>query len=713
METNGHFNVYIGSTFCDNDPTTVLIHDGGELNIGESNPPTFKNIGELFIMDNTKLVADDGGEVIVNDESRITIEENGLLEIKAGGFVNTVFGSGISINAGGELVVRDGGTLRLSHYSSLTIEPGGKLLFEDGAILQLWDAPAVDGEARIIVKGALEIQGEIDYDGNGFFDFYPGHELKLTNGTLTLDGDGKISRLIRLSDGANLNLGNAVVEISNCRIVYEGSSIISAEEAGLKFTNVDFQGYQNRTTGIEPFNVYRLQVDGCTFRGHEYGLNIDGATGAATTQGFSFEDCEITENVTGIIAFNVPLIHFDVTNFIEGVDIENKGLHLYDCGVIDMIETHFEGFDYGIKTHRTVGLHFFNSSISHCEYGIFDGDGTGIQPSAIYLVHESEISSCNEGIFMIGNEFEGLVFMDCARLWENDIGINGYDITLAIDARSHALATDGTIRPNSFKRNSGGKYFNICYLNKWVDIGNNFTATYNYWYEEPTTNSSSGQYIIRKPPTADNEDCDSAPIFVQMTYSPEQNTEPVGCIPRMPVVHGPTRAIPIAFTDKDCSQIVYLDTTTIAGTYSAGISSFYEGEFNDAFAYLEQVAASTLDTSSVICADYIRTARAMAPPSVLQRPAPDQNQETWSEEIRNEHWLIRPVPFNDKLIISSNLLEGTAQVLDMTGRDIYTFELESNDKTFEILTQNWNPGIYFIKITTPAGETYSQKVLKN
>lgn len=412
-------------------------------------------------------------------------------------------------------------------------------------------------------------------------------------------------------------------------------------------------------------------------------------------------------------AFNVPLIILNNSEFIDGVGEGSSGLFLYDSGAAKFSGSQISGFDFGIKTYRTPGIHLFDSVIDHCEYGIYDVDATGVQPSAIYLIHDSEISSCGEGIFMIGNEFEGLVFMDCARLWNNDIGVNGSDITLAIDAKAHALSTDGTIRPNSFKRNSGGKYFDICYLEKWEDIGNNFSATLNYWDEEPTTNSSSGQYFIRKPATSVSNNCSSGTLAVQMSYTPRITTQPEECIPRMAIVHGPDRTISIEFTDKDCAQIVYLDTTTIAGTYSAGISSFYEGELDNAITYLEKVAASTLDTTSVVCADYIRIARAMAPPSVLQRPAPDQNQEIASDEIRNDHWLIRPVPFNDNLIISSNLLGGSAQVMDMTGRVIYSFELESNYKSVEILTQSWNPGIYFIRINTISGETISQKILKN
>lgn len=710
-DENQLFEVYITKD-CNGDPVIVEVHSGGKLHVGESDNPSI-NKGILHIMEDAVLIIDDGGEALTEDQSQIQIEENGILEIKEGGLANTIFGSGISVKAGGKLIVRDGGILRLSHYSSLTIEPGGLLLFEDGAILQLWDAPAVDGEARIIVKGALEIQGEIDYDGNGFFDFYPGHELKLTNGTLTLDGYGKASRLIRLTEGTNLNLGDAEVEISNCRIVYESGSSIFAEEGGLKFNNVDFQGHQNKTNGIEPINIFRLEMEECTFRDHDVGINVDGATGTAIAAGFIFEDCDFTDNSIGIAAFNVPLTIIKNSDFDNGIGADNTGLFLYDCGKLDIRGTMIIGFDYGIKTFRTPWLYLFNSTISHCDYGIYDADATGVQPSAVYLIHDSEISSCVEGIFMIGNEFEGLVFMDCARLWNNDIGVHGSDITLAIDAKAHALATDGTIRPNSFKRNSGGKYFDICYLEKWEYIGNNFSATLNYWDEEPTTNSSSGQYFIRKPATSVSSNCSSGTLAVQMSYTPGITTQPEECIPRMAIVHGPDRTISIDFSDKDCAQIVYLDTTTIAGTYSAGISSFYEGELDNAITYLEKVAASTLDTISVVCADYIRTARAMAPPSVLQRPAPDQNQEIASDEIRNDHWLIRPVPFNDKLIITSNLLEGSAQVMDMTGRVIYSFELESNNKSIEFLTQSWNPGIYLIRINTISGETISQKILKN
>ncbi len=706
------FHVFLTKD-CNGDPVTLTVESGGELKLGEVDDPIV-NKGFLYVMDEASIIMEDGGIADLSDLSELIVEDNGIVDIKEGGLISTNFGSSISLEDGSVMIVRSGGTLRLSHYSSLAIESGGKLVFEDGAILQLWDAPAVDGEARVIVKGELEIQGEIDFDGNGYFDFYPSNVLNLSNGILTLKGDDKASRLIRLSDGAILNLQDALVEISSGRIVYHGQAEITSEDAGLKFTDVHFEGYTNRTIGLTAYDPYRFQLDGCSFNNHGFAVSVEGVSGAALTSGISIEDCTIEDNEIGLILSSVPLTIMSHSDIQNGVGSTPTGLIALDCGEIRLEHTNFDGFDYAaIETRQSTLLHLFNTSISHSLFGILDGDGSGTLPPAIYLMDGSIISSCDRGIHMVGNEYQGLVFMDCASLWENETGVHGSDITLAIDAKSHALATDGTIRPNSFKRNSGGMYFDICYKDKWQDIGYNFTATNNYWHEDPSSNSSTGEYWVRKPSTSGSTNCSSSTIPVQMLYTPKETTLPTICVARTIIVHEPDRTISFSFADKDCTQTAYLDTNDIVGVYSAGLSSFLTGAFDNAEAFLGKVAGSAIDTTSVVCADYIRTARAIYPPSVLERPISNQNNVISSVDFEDDKWIIRPVPFDDNLMITSKFTSGKAQILDLQGRVVESFEIEQSGKTIDVKSQDWSPGIYFVKIITSAGETITRKILKN
>lgn len=445
-------------------------------------------------------------------------------------------------------------------------------------------------------------------------------------------------------------------------------------------------------------------------------MQINGVSGAAVTQGVSITGSIIEDNQIGVSLTHVSLANINHTEFGEALGTYTIGLQVLDCPRVNVRHSSFENIDHAaISVHYANHVMLYNTNISSCDFGVYDESiDNSNYSSNIYMMDGTIISDCRIGIYLIGGIYEGLVYMDCAKLWNNEVGITGTDITLAIDAKIHALATDGTIRPNSFKYASGGSYFDICYFKKWHDLGSGIPASNNYWYDEPSFNYPGQDYFIRKSRSPSEFTCSySSSVLVNLLYTPVITTEPTMCIARMISKHDPERTVPFGFGDLDCQQVVYLDTTKVVGVYSAGISSFYLEDFDDAEAYLGQVAASAIDTTSDFCSEYIRISRSMSPPALLERPASTIEHEISAYSVKSDEFTVSPIPFDDLLQLSTQGLSGQVIIFDMTGKVKHSFSVQEKNSNIEIGTREWSSGFYFLKMISSDGETTSRKILKN
>jgi hypothetical protein len=130
-----YFDVYIGKSYCDGNPTTVTVRNNGEIEIGE----TSQKLGELIIEETNTLIFDSNGRLIIND------------------------GSTLRVKSGAELVLKTGSDIVLKGNAKIKVDIGGSLVIEPNSLISLEDGIQSvvnpDNGSRIEVFGELTLDG--------------------------------------------------------------------------------------------------------------------------------------------------------------------------------------------------------------------------------------------------------------------------------------------------------------------------------------------------------------------------------------------------------------------------------------------------------------------------------------------------------------------------------------------------------------------------
>src|SRR5690606_17561230 len=93
--------------------------------------------------------------------------------------------------------------------------------------------------------------------------------------------------------------------------------------------------------------------------------------------------------------------------------------------------------------------------------------------------NNSRAISILQGGFGTAGDY-GLVLFDCVKLINNDIGIEGRDLLLQIDAYANSSSVN-VLRSNTFDCNSGQLLFKLCFDERDVSTSNPILARGNYW----------------------------------------------------------------------------------------------------------------------------------------------------------------------------------------------------------------------------------------
>ena len=165
------FEVFIRSSFCEGDPTTLTIAPTARMELGQWDLAAgITNTAQAYVQEDATVSVQGQGELYINKGSQFIVQNGGYTEVLSDGLLSAGFGGQVRIESGGEARIASGGILRISQDSKCVVEDGGKLVLEPGAIVQLWDGADPFGRAVLEVQGELEVQGSIDFSGNGFFD---------------------------------------------------------------------------------------------------------------------------------------------------------------------------------------------------------------------------------------------------------------------------------------------------------------------------------------------------------------------------------------------------------------------------------------------------------------------------------------------------------------------------------------------------------------
>jgi hypothetical protein len=227
---------------------------GDPSHVGISSVKIFSSNGKLSINNEGLVSFATGNEIIAplnllkaytKCASEIVVEQGAKLVV---GSDNKIKHGQLSITPGSLVHIKAGGILYVtSSESALIIKSGANLILDPGAIVIL-DHP----ESKIRIEGTLTINGDIIFQGGGYFEFVPGHNLDVA-GDFKLEGSN--TRFVKITEGAEVALSGAHRLLwSKGKIEYERNTAVRLTDgAGGIFDQINFVGLGTLVTATGIF----------------------------------------------------------------------------------------------------------------------------------------------------------------------------------------------------------------------------------------------------------------------------------------------------------------------------------------------------------------------------------------------------------------------------------------------------------------------------
>jgi hypothetical protein len=522
------FDVSLGTDFCANSPTTVTVINGGEIFIGQDQ---VNNTGSLIIPDKTKLVIESGGIVTIDNLSNITVKSGGTIEVKSGGRLIILGDGRLNIENRSSFIVHDGAEINLDKPMSsntLVSEPVGSLINLEGKL--------------ILPNGILLLQGK------GFLRFGKDHELNSQQNFITFASTDDDHIAYRVDEEVvinqyNLNFLNAGVFfnkdikffaktflINGCNLKADVGQLTVNGDLIIPYGGGNFVAKNIKTSTISNSTIFDVSII------------VDGISGSGKPAFFiNNVTSQTKKRANNLQISNVPVLSIErsafntvAPNFIPFTlqinPLVKTGANLENVGSCKVVNSTFDDFtaDNGIlpkggQSSNFAAINCKNSPnvflldetvIDNCGYGVYSEEALDV------LMERSTISNSWRGIYMNGTASSGLVKMVCSSLIENNSGIYGLDITLAIDAIINQQNLEKTPQ-NTFTASGLNHHFIINYSKKNETT---ILGRQNLWNNplKYVINNQGGVNIIIDQSLPGNGDCDgkkfalcnaSPPIF--------------------------------------------------------------------------------------------------------------------------------------------------------------------------------------------------------
>jgi hypothetical protein len=494
------FMVAVPGADCgEEESVTVSIEDQSKFLVGQN---SINNTGTVWFNAESELLVKNGGLVVIEDNSFIHLRDGSVFDMYGGAHTTIKSSAKVTVNDGSSLHVQSGATLQLQGNSQVFIGKEGTLVLDAGSIINL---EAYGSEIRI--EGTLVINGDITFQGYGYFHFSNGGTLEFGPGVnnFKLTGRGFGHRFMRLSSDLGIEANHGVIwrqgkieadpgglyinaggscRMDDVELVGPGLGpnlnyvgVTASGATSLDFRHCEFKNISTPVSTTQS-NTHFFWI--CNFNNIENGIVADGGGG-----GFSIKGCTFEEFAwTGATISNRPTLTVEGSTWESETD-SHAGLELHSVNQVVVKTSNFNsnaflgpftpdpgsvlGTQCGAFLDNVPLFIMRNSGMTFNTIGIiasnlFDG------PSNVFLLNGSFIQRSRVGVYMDGTDTEGLVLMDCAALLHNDFGVFGTDVILMIDAinaQQHPL--DGG-EPNTFLRDCTGGcddlYFSLCYVNK-------------------------------------------------------------------------------------------------------------------------------------------------------------------------------------------------------------------------------------------------------
>ncbi len=644
----------------------------------------------------------------------VSVEDEGTLEIgDMDGPLRGIF----IVREGSVVHIKEGGNLNLTYKSKLIIEQGAKLIIDNDANINI-----LHSESSIHVKGELQLNGVFNFSGSGFFEF---DETNVLNqyAPFVLQGQAKGKRMVRLNKYATLHIDHHGIFLEDGRVDYEDYGRILQGPGGMaRFVHTDFKGLgQDNSIALETDDAEQVFVFQCTFYDLDRGLQLRNMGPGQTA---SVQYSNFTNNLGAIAAENVDritLTECDIDAGATGI----VGLDLFDVGDMALVNTDVHHFPYtsgAIRLVNTKRFRMFGGEVADNQLGLLAPAGSGDpNESNVFLYQQATFRHNQVGISMPNGGFDrGLVLMDCAVMWENQVvAIEGVDVELQIDACINSGdPTCTNIRPNVFRPYGGSLYFDICYRER--DDDGFIPAKGNYWAAIPAAGAPHGNYYIREsfiPDTTQmNPDC--GPLLL-LDYSFRVPNLPAGCSyapdpedpenPENP--ENPTIPKDQCFVDDGSGQVLLHDQ------YNQAYEVFRDTLGNpDGFVPIAGISNTIRDTATYTCRRYIDIARAIvdasAPPAteididdaaslaalnwepgVLRKLESRQYEKARPASSR---MLLYPNPVREELTVTAGPGRYELRVYDSLGRLKHSRRMDGQSR---LNVKSWLSGVYMVQLT--------------
>ncbi|MFN0215951.1 MAG: hypothetical protein ACKVT2_16955, partial [Saprospiraceae bacterium] len=199
------FMVAIPGADCGEEESVVVsIENQSKFLVGQN---SVQNTGTVWFSNESELLVQNGGSVVIEDKSSIRFSGGSLMDMFGGSTTLLKNNAKLTVEDGSTMRVQSGATLHLQGNSQILIGQGGTLVLEPGAIINL---ESYGSEIRI--EGTLVINGDITFQGYGYFHF-AGGKLEFGPGVTNfkLTGRGLGHRFVRLSGGLSIEPNHGVI----------------------------------------------------------------------------------------------------------------------------------------------------------------------------------------------------------------------------------------------------------------------------------------------------------------------------------------------------------------------------------------------------------------------------------------------------------------------------------------------------------------------
>ncbi|KGE89263.1 hypothetical protein IX84_03850 [Phaeodactylibacter xiamenensis] len=621
------FEVFIRSSFCEGDPTTLTIAPTARMELGQWDAAAgITNTAQVYVQADATVSIQAQGELYINKDSRFIVQEGGYTEVLSDGLLSAGFGGQVRIEKGGEARIGSGGILRVSQDSKCVVEDGGKLVLEPGAIVQLWDGDAPFGRAVLEVQGELEVQGSIDFSGNGFFDFFQSHILSLTGGIFRIEGRGIGKRFLRLRNNTTLDIGDNTVELLEGLAEYGNYAKISVGQGEAFISNMELKTGGQTAVGLLADGATKIRF----VYNEAYGFaNAVEAynTYPANALDFLFFQSGFSDNRNSIWLSNgsnarVWDCHFNGTGTgVNAMLLDELQSVRVDASVIESynVPTEPEYMTWGAVHVSNVGEYIMSGGeLSNNDVGLYCPPGKYVN---VTLRGQAEVADNDfYGLHIVEGNREGsnygLVTMDCARLLNNGLaGIKGQNLILNIDAFINSQTDNlAFARSNHFQRGpNDALWFDICYDGTLAETINAIPAEGNYWGTDHANPEPGGGLYYYALDKTNFGGCGGFPE-ISLAFGTKASGVPTSC------PSGPPTG-PHVPPSKDCSGLMATPTEQLGGSFFDAFFAYQDRleqeELTETtyslFAAVAQKSNTERGTASDQCKHYIDVARVFVP----------------------------------------------------------------------------------------------------